>query len=61
VLQPSGVTVEVLVAIRAAGGLLLFSDETFAELSTRMMRAKLDRYAEPAERQQFLSEIAAVG
>lgn len=60
-LQPSGAAAEVLAAIGTAGGMLLFSEQTFAELVTRLMRPKFDRYVEPAERRQFLSDIAAVG
>jgi putative PIN family toxin of toxin-antitoxin system len=61
VLQPSGTTAKVLTKIRAAGGLLVFSDDTFAELATRIMRPKFDRYVETADREMFLSELAAVG
>ena len=42
-LQPSGRTAEVLEIIQAAGGVILFSDETFAELASRLMRPKFDR------------------
>jgi putative PIN family toxin of toxin-antitoxin system len=59
-LQPSGRTAEVLSAIRAAGGLLIFSNETFAELAARLMRPKFDRYVERGTRQRFLSELASV-
>jgi uncharacterized protein len=59
-LQPSGSTVEVLDAIHAAGGMLVFSDETFAELTSRLMRPKFDRYVDEALRQQFLSDVATV-
>ena len=57
-LQPSGRTAEVLSAIRAAGGALLFSDETFAELASRLTRPKFDRYVVSATRQRFLAELA---
>jgi putative PIN family toxin of toxin-antitoxin system len=60
-LRPGGQTAQTLEAIRAANGVLLFSDETFAELATRLMRAKFDRYVEPASRQRFLADIAGVG
>ena len=59
-LQPSGRTAEVLSAIRAAGGVLLFSDETFAELASRLLRPKFDRYVAPATRQRFLGDLAGV-
>jgi putative PIN family toxin of toxin-antitoxin system len=60
-LQPSGRTAEVLNAIRAAGGVLIFSDETFAELASRSMRPKFDRYVDQALRHRFLSDMASVG
>jgi uncharacterized protein len=60
-LQPSGRTAEVLGAIRAAGGALLFSNETFAELASRLMRRKFDRYVDRATRQGFLADLAGIG
>jgi putative PIN family toxin of toxin-antitoxin system len=59
-LQPSGRTGEVLEAIRAAGGALLFSDETFEELASRLMRPKFDRYVAEAIRRRFLADLAGV-
>jgi putative PIN family toxin of toxin-antitoxin system len=59
-LQPSGRTGEVLDAVRATGGVLIFSNETFAELASRLARPKFDRYIDRAMRQQFLSDLAAV-
>lgn len=58
-LQPSGRTAEVLEAVRA-DGVLVFSDETFAELASRLMQPKFDRYVDPGLRQRFLSDLAAV-
>ena len=55
-LQPSGRTAAVLEAIRAAGGALLFSDETFEELASRLMRSKFNRYVDQATRQRFLAD-----
>jgi uncharacterized protein len=60
-LRPGGQTAQTLEAIRAVNGVLLFSDENFAELATRLMRAKFDHYVEPALRQRFLADIAGVG
>lgn len=60
-LQPSGRTAEVLEVIRSSNGLLLFSDETFAELASRLARPKFDRYLVPVLRKQFVADIAAVG
>jgi uncharacterized protein len=54
-LQPSGRTAEVLDAIRGASGVLLFSDETFAELASRLMRPEFDRDVDHALRSRSLS------
>ena len=59
-LQPSGRTAALLEAMRAAGVALLLSDETFAELASRLMRPKFDRYVDQATRQRFLTDIAGV-
>ena len=42
-------------------GVLLFSDETFEEVATRLMRPKFDRTIEPELRERFLAELAVVG
>ena len=60
-LQPSGRTAEVLEVIRAEGGVLIFSDETYAELAARLLRTKFDRYVESGLRRSFLADVAAVG
>jgi putative PIN family toxin of toxin-antitoxin system len=59
-LQSSGRPRAVVDAIAAGGGLLLFSDETFAELSTRLARAKFDRYVSRVARARFLEHVGAV-
>ncbi|MCB1742055.1 MAG: putative toxin-antitoxin system toxin component, PIN family [Gammaproteobacteria bacterium] len=41
-------------------GVLLFCDETFEELATRLMREKFDRYVSESTRHTFLVELAAV-
>lgn len=41
-------------------GTLLASEETFTELAEVLARPKFDRYASPAERQQFLSLLGSV-
>jgi putative PIN family toxin of toxin-antitoxin system len=41
-------------------GMLLFSDETFEEIATRLMRPKFDRYVSESTRQAFLADLAAV-
>lgn len=60
-LQPSGRTAAVLETIRAVGGVLLFADETFEELASRLSRPKFDRYVARATRERFLADLAAVG
>lgn len=60
-LQPSGTTAQALEAMRRDAAVLVFSDATFAELASRLMRPKFDRYLDSALRQQFLSELASVG
>ncbi len=59
-LQPSGRTAQVLDAIRAAGGVILLSNETFAELASRLRRPKFDRYVDQTLRQRFLSDLTSV-
>jgi predicted nucleic acid-binding protein len=52
-LQPSGRTAEVLDALRAAGGVLVFSDETFAELASRRPAvAAVDCRVKPGQARQ---------
>jgi len=41
-------------------GVLLFSDETFEEVATRLMRPKFGRYVSESTRQAFLVDLAAV-
>lgn len=41
-------------------GVVIFSNETFEELVTRLMRPKFDRYIGQATRQRFLADLAAV-
>jgi putative PIN family toxin of toxin-antitoxin system len=60
-LQPSGRTAAVLEAIRAVDGVLLFSDETFAELASRLLRPKFDRYVAWPTRERFVADLAVVG
>ncbi len=40
-------------------GVLILSNETFAEIATRLMRRKFDRYVNLALRQRFLVDLAA--
>jgi putative PIN family toxin of toxin-antitoxin system len=41
-------------------GVLIFSNETFEEIATRLMRPKFDRYVSASMRQAFLADLAAV-
>ncbi|WP_419947752.1 putative toxin-antitoxin system toxin component, PIN family [Candidatus Palauibacter sp.] len=46
--------------VRAGNGVLLFSDETFAELSDRILGSKFDRYLGRESRTAFVGLLAAV-
>ncbi|MXW93512.1 MAG: putative toxin-antitoxin system toxin component, PIN family [Rhodospirillaceae bacterium] len=50
----------VIDAVRSEDGLLLFSTQTFAEIRTRLMLPKFDRYIEREFRTVWLSQIEAV-
>ena len=41
-------------------GVLIFSNETFEEIATRLMRPKFDRYVSRSTRERFLADLAAV-
>ena len=43
-----------------AGGLLLFSDETFEELQTRLLKSRFDPYANRGSRAVYLARLRAV-
>ena len=47
-------------AVREQRGVLLFSDETFDELQTRLRLPKFDRYVSPEERGIYLAQLEAV-
>ena len=51
---------QALEAVRNAGGSLVFSDPTYAELRTRLLRPKFDRYVTQADRLVFLAQLQAV-
>ena len=59
-LLPRGTPRAALDAVRTASGVLLFSDETFQELHTRILRRKFDRYVSRSGRLLFLAQIEAV-
>ena len=41
-------------------GTLLFSDETFEELRTRLQRSRFTRYIEPEDRDVFLAQLLRI-
>ena len=55
--SPPRAVVDVL---RAENGVLLFSEETFEELRTRLLRSKFDRYAAREHRLVYLAQLRAV-
>ena len=59
-LRPSGVPRAIVDTIRDANGVLLFSDETFAELEAKFRLAKFDPYIGPDARSVFLAQLEAV-
>ena len=46
--------------VKADNGILLFSDETFAELRHRILGSKFDRYVRSESRAAFVALLAAV-
>ena len=60
VLRPRGAPRAVVEATRAAGGSLLFSDETIEELRTRIQRPKFDRYVSREDRAVYVAQLEAV-
>ena len=59
-LQPSGTPRAVVNAVKAANGVLIFSDETFHELHTRLLRPKFDAYVSRSGRSTYLAQLEAV-
>ena len=59
-LQPNGSPRAVVNAIKAANGVLIFSDETFHELRTRLFRPKFDVYVSRNNRSVYLAQLEAV-
>ena len=50
----------VLDIIRSENGVLLFSDETYGELRSRIVRPKFDRYVGLSGRETYLAQLQAV-
>lgn len=59
-LQPNGSPRAVVNAIKAVNGVLIFSDETFHELNTRLFRPKFDAYVSRNNRSVYLAQLEAV-
>ncbi len=57
---PADAPREALEAVGRAGGLLLFSDQTFDERQTRVMKAKFDPYASRRTSAVYLARLRAV-
>lgn len=60
VLQPKGPPRAAVDVVRTAGGVLLFSEQTFDELRTRFERPKFDKYVSREGRALFLVQLDAV-
>ncbi len=56
-LMPKGKPRKVIDTIREKNGILLFSDETFNEVVTRLLRTKFDRYVSRENRLLYLAEL----
>jgi putative PIN family toxin of toxin-antitoxin system len=59
-LRPHGAPRAVVEAIHAAGGSLLFSDETIEELRTCIQRPKFDRFVSREDRALYVAQLEAV-
>lgn len=60
VLGPGGLPRKVIDAVRRENGELLFSDETFDELQTRIWRPKFDSYVSRESRAVYLAQLTTV-
>ena len=59
-LKPGGTPRAVVDTIRQASGVLLFSNETFQELHSRLLRPKFDRYVSQRVRLIYLVQLMGV-
>lgn len=60
VLGPAGPPRKVIDAVRRENGELIFSDETFNELQTRIWRPKFDSYVSRESRAIYLAQLKTV-
>ena len=56
-LSPTGNSRKFIDRIRLFNGVLLFSKETFSEISTRIMRSKFDKYVPREERTFYINKL----
>ena len=59
-LQPKGPPRRAVETVRVGGGRLLFSDETYDEVRTRVLRPKFDRYVDRDLREAFVRQLMPV-
>lgn len=59
-LRPTGPPRAVVDTVRAANGILLFSEETFRELQTRLLGPKFDPWVGRKARALYLAQLQAV-
>ena len=59
-LSPKGAPRAVVETVRSAGGVLLFSRETFDELRTRFLRTKFDSYVSREGRTVYLVQLETI-
>lgn len=59
-LRPKGPPRAVIDMVRTANGVLLFSNDSFHELQSRLLRARFDRYVGREGRVLYLVQIKAV-
>ena len=59
-LQPMGPPRQAVETVRVGGGRLLFSDETYDEVRTRVLRPKFDRYVDRELREAFVRQLLPV-
>lgn len=59
-LNPEGTPFAVIEFVRFEDGVLLFSQGTFDELSTLLLRSKFDRYVSRESRTNYLNQIETI-
>ena len=59
-LQPAGSPRAVVDNVKTVNGALIFSDETFDELATRLYRPKFDGYVSRKNRSVYLTQLETV-